>query len=60
MVPEADAVAEVGRLVGRLRELCAKANVPERRKLLLTVMEAVYLQVQDGKGDREDERKGLV
>ncbi len=37
VVPEADAVAEAGRLVQRLPELWAKADLSERRRLLLTV-----------------------
>ncbi len=41
VVPEADAVAEAGRLVQRLPELWAAANLSERRRLLLTVLDAV-------------------
>ena len=41
VVPEADAVAEAGRLVQRLPELWAAADVTERRRLLLTVRDAV-------------------
>ena len=37
VVPEADAVAEAGRLVQSLPELWAKADLSEKRRLLLTV-----------------------
>ena len=41
LVPEADAVAEAGRLVKRLPELWAAADLPHRRRLLLAVLDAV-------------------
>ena len=43
VVPEADAVAEAGRLVQRLPELWAAADLSERRRLLLTVLDAVHV-----------------
>ena len=45
VVPEADAVAEAGRLVQRLPELWAQADLSERRRLLLTVLDAVYVEL---------------
>jgi len=48
-VPEADAVAEAGRLIQRLPELWAMADLTERRRLLLTILDAVYVDVRDGK-----------
>ncbi len=47
VVPEADAVAEAGRLVQRLPELWAAADLAERRRLLLTVLDAVYVDARD-------------
>ena len=46
VVPEADAVAEAGRLLLLLPELWAKADLPERRRLLLTVLDAVFVEVE--------------
>ena len=47
--PEADAVAEAGRLVQRLPELWAAADLTERRRLLLTVLDAVYVDAREAK-----------
>ena len=41
VVPDADAVAEAGRLVQDLPMLWEKADLGEKRKLLLTVLDAV-------------------
>ena len=49
VVPEADAVAEAGRLVQRLPELWAAADPSERRRLLLTVLDAVYVDARDAR-----------
>ena len=49
VVPEADAVAEAGRLVQRLPELWAAADVSERRPLLLTVLDAVYVDAREAR-----------
>ena len=49
VVPEADAVAEAGRLVQRLPELRAAADLTERRRLLLTVLDAVYVDARDAR-----------
>ena len=49
VVPEADSVAEAGRLVQRLPELWAAADLSERRRLLLTVLDAVYVDVREAR-----------
>lgn len=49
VVPEADAVAEAGRLVQRLPELWAAADLSERRRLLITVLDAVYVDVREAR-----------
>ena len=49
VVPEADAVAEAGRLVQCLPELWAAADLGERRRLLLTVLDAVYVDAREAK-----------
>ena len=46
-MPEADAVAEARRLVQNLPELWANADQSERRRLLLTVLDAVYVDTRD-------------
>ncbi len=46
VVPGANAVAEAGRLVQRLPELWAAADLSERRRLLLTVLDAVYVDTR--------------
>ncbi len=46
VVPEADAVAEAGRLVQSLPELWAQADLSERRRLLLAVLDAVYVDTR--------------
>ena len=50
VVPEADSVSEAGRLVQGLPELWAAADLTERRRLLLTVLDAVYVDVRDPNG----------
>ena len=47
VVPEADAIAEAGRLVRCLPELWAGADLSERRRILLTVLDAVYVDTRD-------------
>ena len=47
VIPEADAAAEAGRLIERLPDLWAGANLEERRKLLLTMLEAVYVDAKE-------------
>ena len=49
MVPQADAVAEAGRLIQRLPNLWAAAELAERRRLLLTVLDAVYVDAREAR-----------
>ena len=49
VVPQADMATEAGRLIERLPVLWSAASLEERRKLLLTMLEAVYV---DTKGER--------
>ncbi len=43
MLPEADAATEAGKLISQLPRLWSGANLEERRKLLLTMLDAVYV-----------------
>ena len=47
VVPAADAVAEAVRLVQRLSALWAAADLSERHRLLLTVLDAVYVDARE-------------
>ena len=47
VLPEADAAAEAGRLIERLPELWAGAIEEERRRLLVTMLDAVYVDAKD-------------
>jgi len=49
VVPEADASEEAGNLVQRLPELWLGANLQERHKLLVSMLEAVYVDHKDAK-----------
>ena len=49
VIPEADAAAEAGKLIEKLPELWAEANLDERRKLLLTMLDAVYVDAKEEK-----------
>ena len=49
MVPEANATEEAGKLLLDLPHLWVGANLEERRKLLLTILDTVYV---DAKGSR--------
>jgi len=49
VVPQADAAEEVGKLILDLPMLWTKANQEERRKLLLTTLEAVYVDAKQVK-----------
>jgi len=49
VVPQANAAAEAGRLIQNLPKLWAQANLEERRKLLLTMMDAVYVDAKQEK-----------
>ena len=43
VLPEADAAAEAGKLISELQKLWSGANLQERRKLLMTMLDAVYV-----------------
>ncbi|MCH1932419.1 hypothetical protein L9G16_19930, partial [Shewanella sp. A25] len=43
VLPEADAASEAGKLIAQLPRLWSGANLEERRKLLLTMLDAVYV-----------------
>ena len=47
VLPEADAAAEAGRLIEMLPDLWAGATEEERRRLLVTMLDAVYVDAKD-------------
>ena len=49
VMPEADAAKEAGRLIEKLPDLWSAANQQQRRKLLLTMLDAVYVDARDEK-----------
>ena len=49
VVPKAAAAAEAGKLIERLPELWAGANMEERRNLLLAMLDAVYVDTKDAR-----------
>jgi site-specific DNA recombinase len=49
VVPEANAAEEAGRLIRDLPKLWTGANLEERRKLLLTMLDAVYVDAKEEK-----------
>ena len=49
VVPEADVAAEAGRLVEHLPALWDKADLAERHRILLTMLDAVYVDTVDEK-----------
>ena len=49
MVPAANAAEEAGNLIMNLKNLWAEANLEERRKLLLTMLDAVYVDTKKTK-----------
>ena len=49
VVPAANAAEEAGKLIMNLRELWAEANFDEKRKLLLTMLDAVYVDAKETK-----------
>ena len=49
-VPEVNAVEEAGSLLSDLPRLWAEATQEERRKLLLAMLEAVYVDTKDSRG----------
>jgi site-specific DNA recombinase len=46
VVPAANAAEEAGKLITNLKKLWAGANLEERRKLLLTMLDAVYVDAK--------------
>ena len=49
VVPGVDAMEEAGRLLESLPSLWAKANLTERRKILMTMIDAVYVDSKEEK-----------
>jgi site-specific DNA recombinase len=49
VVPAADAAEEAGKLLLNLKQLWADANLEERRKLLLSMLDAVYVDAKQSK-----------
>ena len=49
VVPEANAAEEAGKLINNLAKLWAGASLGERRKLLLTMLDAVYVDAKEEK-----------
>ena len=49
IVPEASAAEEAGKLIQDLPTLWAEANEEEQRKLLLTMLDAVYIDTKETK-----------
>ena len=49
VVPAANAAEEAGNLIMNLKNLWAEANLEERRKLLLTMLDAVYVDARKTK-----------
>ena len=49
VVPAANAAEEAGKLIMNLKNLWAEANIEERRKLLLTMLDAVYIDAKQTK-----------
>jgi site-specific DNA recombinase len=49
VVPAANTAEKAGNLIKNLRNLWAEANLEEQRKLLLTMLDAVYVDVKKTK-----------
>ena len=49
VVPAADAAEEAGKLILNLPKLWAEANQEEKRKLLLSMLDAVYVDAKQSK-----------
>ena len=49
VVPQANAAEEAGKLILSIKELWAGANMEEHRKLLLTMLDAVYVDAREEK-----------
>jgi hypothetical protein len=48
-MPEYDAAEEAGKLIMDLPNLWAQANLSERRKILMTILDAVYIDVKQSR-----------
>ena len=48
-IPEVDAAKEAGRLLADMPRLWAGATLKERHQLLTTILDAVYIDMKDGK-----------
>ena len=49
VVPQANAAEEAGKIIADLPRLWARANEEERRRLLLTMLDAVYVDAKEDK-----------
>jgi regulation of enolase protein 1 (concanavalin A-like superfamily) len=49
VVPAANAAEEAGNLINNLKNLWAKASIEEKRKLLLAMLDAVYVDAKKTK-----------
>ena len=49
VIPAADASEEAGKLIMNLKSLWTEANLEEKRKLLLTMLDAVYIDAKEMK-----------
>ena len=47
VLPKADSASEAGRLISQLPKLWSGANLEERRKLLLTILDAIYVDSKE-------------
>ena len=46
VVPDANAAEEAGNLINNLKNLWAEASMEEQRKLLLTMLDAIYIEAK--------------
>ena len=49
LTPEVDAAKEAGRLLADMPRLWVGATLQERHRLLTTILDAVYIDMKDGK-----------
>ena len=49
LIPEVDAAKEAGRLLADMPRLWEGATLKERHQLLTTILDAVYIDMKDGK-----------
>ena len=47
VLPQADAAADAGNLIERLPEMRSMANIEERRRILLAMLDAVYVDTKE-------------